>query len=62
MLYHTYWERSLYIQAERQVRCVSVRDSTDGFRPHEILLYEEIFLDYRYQNGDLPDYFSGFGR
>ena len=62
MSYHTYWERSRYIQVERQVRCVSGQDSTDRFRPHEILLYEEIFLDHQYQNWDSSDRFSRFGR
>ena len=64
-LRYTYWERSSYIQVEqvkRKVRCVRVKDSTDGFQTDAILLCEEVFLDYRYRNGDLPDRFLEFGR
>ena len=54
-LRYTYWEQSSYIQVE-QVKCkVRWGDSTDGFQPDAILLCEEVFLDYRYRNGDLPD-------
>lgn len=60
-LRYTYWERSSYIQVE-QVKCkVRWGDSTDGFQPDAILLCEEVFLDYRYRNGDLPDRFLEFG-
>ena len=59
---YTYWERSSYIQVERRVRCVSVRNSADGFHLDAVSPCEEISLDHRYRNGDLPDYFSGFGR
>ena len=59
---YTYWERSSYMQVERQIRCVSVRNSADGFHPDETFLCEDDFLEHWYLNGDLPDHFSGFGR
>ena len=37
---YTYWERSSYIQVERQIRCVSVRNSADSFHPDETFLCE----------------------
>lgn len=59
---YTYRERSSYIQVERQIRCVSVRNSADGFHPDETFLCEEGFLEHWYLNGDSSDRFSGFGR
>ena len=59
---YIYWERSSYIQVERRVRCVSVRNSADGFHLDAVSPCEEISLDHRYRNGDLPDHFSGLGR
>ena len=37
---YTYWERSSYVQVERQIRCVSVRNSADSFHPDETFLCE----------------------